>query len=140
MCRKSETLKALDKSVLYQSRYKHPVIDVIGILEDERHVWWLVFLQISLSPYSSHHSKLIDLFKHHVCPELTADDDTLYEYYIAMCEDVVPIYVYLSPKEVYEEGYRELIRRRSKENVNFAVIPKGSDTSKEVEIVASIRM
>jgi len=69
----------MDKSVLYKLRYKHPVIEGIGVLQHERCVWWLVFKQISLSPYSNHHTKLIDLFVHHVCPEVT-DNVTTFEY------------------------------------------------------------
>ena len=65
ICRKNETVLTLHKSALYQLRYKHPIIDGIDILQDERNVWWLTFIQISLSPYTSHHTKVTDLFKYH---------------------------------------------------------------------------
>ena len=70
----------------------------------------LVFLPISLSSYSSHNTKLIDLlidlFKHHVCTELSDGNGTLYNYYKEMCGDVEykSIYVYLSLREIYAGG------------------------------------
>ena len=98
VCRKSDTLIKLDRSVLYQLRYKHPVIDGIGILQDERNVSWLAFIQISLSPYLSHHTKVTDLFEHHVCRETPSGSDkirTLYSYYVEMCDvPALPIYIY----------------------------------------------
>ena len=40
---------------------------------------------------------------------------------------------------MYEDDCRQMITRRSKNNVKFGVIHKGSDTSKEVEVAASTR-
>ena len=108
VCKKSDTLIKLDKSIMYQLRYKHPIIDGIGILQDERNVWWLAFIQISLSPYLSHHTKVTDLFKHHACHETRSASDeicTLFSYYMDMCDiPVAPIYINISPEEVRSSG------------------------------------
>lgn len=75
---------------------------------------------------------------HHVCPEL-ADNVTLFEYYMKMCDvDVVPIYVYISPKELDKTKCKNQMRKHSHNNTMFAVVPKGSDTSREVEMAAVI--
>ena len=46
------------------------------------HFFWLIS---SLSPYSSHNTKLIDWFVHHVCPGITDNDSTT-------LSTVLPIY------------------------------------------------
>ena len=108
------------------------------MFQDKESIWWLVFIQILLSPYSRHHSKLSDLLKNLVCSESKCNDTaTLFEYYMTMCKDVMALYVYLSPKEVNGKC-NKMILQRSKKEIMFAVTAKGSDTAKVVEVAANI--
>ena len=52
------------KNELYELRVMHPTIDGVGLLREEGSCEdWLVFIQVSLSHYSRHCSKLPDIFK-----------------------------------------------------------------------------
>ena len=66
-----EVLKNMTSGVLYHLRYKHPVIDGVGIMErGKTKKKWLVMIQVSLSSYKSHRSKISDIAKYLPCPEL----------------------------------------------------------------------
>ena len=47
--------------VLYHLRPMHPVIDAVGVLQDESGSHHLAMIQVSLSPYEKHNSKAGDL-------------------------------------------------------------------------------
>lgn len=51
-------LPKLYKSILYQLRFGHPVIDGVRLLADQYNKHFLVFFQVSLSKYSDHGSKV----------------------------------------------------------------------------------
>ena len=139
VCKQNTVLEHMDKSVLYFLRYKHPVVDAVGILQDEKCVWWLVFLQISLSSYLSHRTKVTDLLEQHRCPEINSSCETLYGYYKRMCEvDVSAIYVYISPREIYKgsEG-KKIILRRSKSEIQYGTIAKESSMAKDLDTICA---
>ena len=56
-------LTTMHTNMLYELRVFHPTIDGVGYLKEEGSGQeWLVFIQVSLSKYSHHRSKLTDLF------------------------------------------------------------------------------
>ena len=56
----SDVITELSHGMLYHLKYTYPVIDAVGYL-DVDNVASLVFVQVSLSPYSSHSTKMSDL-------------------------------------------------------------------------------
>ena len=57
-----QALSHVSTSVLYKLRYAHPAIDGVGFLtETSTNKVWLVFIQVSLSSYQHHNSKLKDI-------------------------------------------------------------------------------
>lgn len=93
----------------------------------------IIYTNFSVAILNSH-STLIDLFKHHICHETSAANDSLCNYYFKMCdESVMPIYVYISPKEMHSS--EELFLDRGVNNTLFGVVPKGTETAKELGTV-----
>ena len=60
---KEKVLQGLNDSVIYRLRHLHPAIDGVGILYDTHGTKWLVFLQLSISRYQTHRSKIKHLFQ-----------------------------------------------------------------------------
>ena len=95
-------LRSMNKSVLYQLRNRHPACDGVGLLQEAGGATYLVLVQVSLSIYSKHRSKLKHLFqvpKGKLPPELKDNKSkNVYEYYRQMVSsDVKTIYLYISP-------------------------------------------
>ena len=62
--------------MLYHLRYKHPVIDTVGVLKrQDKRKYHLVFIQISMSTYSS---KIEDLYAKIDCKELKSDSALIF--------------------------------------------------------------
>ena len=76
----------MEYGVLYHSRYKHPIVDAVGILKRiDKIKYHLVFIQISMSKYYSHSSKIEDLYESVDCMELKNHQYYIYVYiYIAI--------------------------------------------------------
>ena len=56
-------LRTMHKNTLYELRVLHPTIDGVGYLKEQgSDQEWLVFIQVFLSKYARHYSKLTDLF------------------------------------------------------------------------------
>ena len=74
----NEKLVSMEYGVLYHLRCKHPVVDAVGILKrTDKMKNHLVFIQVSMSKYYSHSSKIQDLYDESVdCIELKNTTDT----------------------------------------------------------------
>ena len=81
-----EKLTNMEAGVLYHLRHRHPVIDAVGILKrQDKKKYHLVFIQISMSKYSSHSSKIEDLFGTIDCKELkTSSFASIFDFYMSM--------------------------------------------------------
>lgn len=58
----------LQSGTLYEMRTNYPIVDAVGLLQDNKGVDWLVFIQVSLQAYDEHRS-LYNLF--HRAPKNT---------------------------------------------------------------------
>ena len=79
-----EKLTNMEAGVLYHLRHRHPVIDAVGILKrQDKKKYHLVFIQISMSKYSNHSSKIEDLFGTIDCKELkTSSFAFIFDFYV----------------------------------------------------------
>ena len=59
----NEIVSSITANVLYCLTYKHPVIDDVLKVKIKKKKW-LVLLQVLLSLYKQHHSKINDLNRH----------------------------------------------------------------------------
>ena len=102
----SSCVKKLQRGVLYDLRSRHPTIDGVGLLYEEvTLIPWLVFIQISLSRYDEHRSKLSDLLslpKEEPKELKGSRQKTLYSYYKRLGGDEVEkvMFLYVSPEEM----------------------------------------
>ena len=107
----------LYKSVLFQLRFGHPVIDGVGLLPDQQNKYFLLFIQVSLSKYSDHKSKVNDLFKYKSnSPELSKHPN-LFEYYQSLAKIAHPkfnrkncLYIYISPMNAQDESDEHVLK------------------------------
>lgn len=85
-----EILHCMTSGILYRLRYKHPAIDAIRVMEkDRKKKQWLVLIQVSLSPYAVHRSKIGNLLKYTQCPELNCSDhNTILNYYWGLNKNI----------------------------------------------------
>ena len=75
-------IKQLQTGVLYELRSHHPTIDAVGLLNSDKNDSWLVFIQISVSKYEDHKSKMSSIFDVSNSMELRdSPQRTLYTYY-----------------------------------------------------------
>ena len=127
--KQGEMVNEMMSGCLYHLRYRHPVIDGIGVFETEgTSKRWLVFIQISLSTYANHGTKISDLFRFVKCPELKTPETTIFEYYKGMNPKVKQkrcVYVYASPKEI--NSFTDHT------HINFALVIEGSVTYEQLE-------
>lgn len=83
--------------MVYHLTYTYPVIDGVGYLKAlGSENLSLVFIQVSISPYTQHKTKLIDLFDH-AAPE--DPNKSILQYYKELCSESIQetLYVYVSP-------------------------------------------
>ena len=109
----NEVLDDITKNILYQLRSDHPIIDGIEFITNELGDYWLVFIQVSVSPYSNHDPNLETLLsqkegsKHY--KELAGDDapPTMFEYYENLTSKMDAfdksriLYIYISTTTFY---------------------------------------
>jgi hypothetical protein len=101
-------VRGLLDGVLYCLRPCHPVIDAVAYIEMAESPW-LVLIQVSLSDYKSHSSKLCDLKNSLTGVEKSFNNspNSWLDYYRSFIpeskrEDCKCVYVYVSPKEYIE--------------------------------------
>ena len=51
----------LERGVLYELRASNPTVDGVTLLKDDREIYWLVFMQVSLQAHEQHRD-LCNLF------------------------------------------------------------------------------
>ena len=140
---------SLTKNCLYQVRPFHPVIDAVAYVEVQNKPW-LLLIQVSLSTYKSHKSKLINLFddvKGAEAKVFKADHLSWLDYYIRLVPataqtDLQYMYIYISPKDLIEkDGVSPLNectslqeRTDSKKIVFFGMVAKDTASSRFVTI------
>lgn len=101
-----EKLTSMETGVLYYLRHRHLVINAVGILKrQDKKKHHLVFIQISMSKYSSHSSKIEDLYGMIDCKELkTSGFASIFDFYMSMTTPSVKarkaFYIYVLPSEV----------------------------------------
>jgi hypothetical protein len=134
-------VRGLLDGVLYYLRPCHPVIDAVAYIEMAESPW-LVLIQVSLSDYKSHSSKLCDLKNSLTGVEKSLNNgpNSWLEYYRSFIpeskrEDCKCVYVYVSPKEyigktVYDIEHYNLRRLESQlQGVYFGLILKDTDSA-----------
>ena len=126
-------LTHLERGVLYHLRYKHPVIDAVGVLKRrDKRKHHLVFIQVSLSRYSGHSSKIQNLYHHIDCSELKLNFSSLFQYYMSITENLVKsrnaFYIYVSPCEVSPKASK-LLTKYKNPSLRVGMIPKISETN-----------
>lgn len=134
-------LDRLSLGSLVQLREKHPVIDAVGRLKDQGGKEWLVLMQVSLSKYDQHKSKVGDLYNTITWPEsvsATKVDCSWLQYYRNLCNSTLDcMYVYISPKELGPDPDFVLgekgVRSRTKE-LYLGLVAKGSSTAKNMSV------
>ena len=111
--RSEEVLLQIKKGVMYHLRDGHPVIDGIGLLENEAGEYWLVYIQISIRQYGQHRPNLAVMLSTKKGEtgynEIASPDgpDSIFEYYKQMINGTSSsvagyIYLYISTKTVYD--------------------------------------
>ena len=130
-------LERLTKGVIYQLRFGHPVIDGVGLLQDENEKCYLVFIQASISHYRDHKAKVHDLFKNKTSlPELQ-HHDTLFNHYKSIAKKSYSkfhcnntIYVYISPKTLHddleEKDRLKLLKKHSNDQIKVGIMYKSA--------------
>ena len=137
-----EKLTNMETGVLYHLRHKHPVIDAVGILKrQDKKKYHLVFIQVSMSKYSSHSSKIEDLYRMIGCKELkTSSFASIFDFYMSMTAALVKMrkafYIYVSPFEVGPEASNQLIGYIYPD-LKIGVMPKLSETESLVSRIVS---
>ena len=97
----TEMIKDLPVGYLYHLKFTYPVIDAVGYLEVDQ-IPLLVFVQVSLSPYVAHKTKLEDLFS---TPAPEDEEKTILDYCKGLtskdtgrrCSKISALYVYVTP-------------------------------------------
>ena len=100
----NECVDNMTVGVLYYLRYKHPVID--GVLKVGGKKKRLILLQISLSKYDKHGSKIGDLQRQIKCLEANSRNENILNYYqrLAGISNKYTIYLYVAPDEIGENA------------------------------------
>ena len=99
---------------LYHLAFTYPVIDGVGYLESSWETISLIFVQVTLSKYSLHETKLTDLFKVKA-PKIKTVLDYFKDLRPTGCKKYNILYVYASP-----HPYSSTVKRRSAGGVTFA--------------------
>jgi len=123
-----EILDSMTSGVLYHLRYQHPVIDAVGVMEKgSKKKQWLVMIQVSLSPYAAHRSKIGDLLRYVQCQELShSDHDTFLKYYLRLNKNIKEhriVYVYVSPSELGSN-----LSYKGEDCLQFGVVQENTDS------------
>ena len=129
-----EKLTNMETGVLYHLRHRHPVIDTVSILKrKDKKKYHLVFIQISMSKYLSHSSKIEDLYGMIECKELkTSGFASIFDFYTSMTTASVQarktFFIYVSPSEVGPKASKLLIGYVYS-GLKIGVMPKLSETN-----------
>ena len=113
LCTNSKTFK----SVLFQLRFGHSVIDGVGLLPDQQNKYFLLFIQVK---YSDHKSKVNDLFKYKLnSPELSKHPN-LFKYNQSLAKIAHSkfnrkkcLYIYISPMNAQDEHVLKLLQKHA---------------------------
>ena len=107
--RYTEIITDLTEGFLYHLKFTYPVIDAVGYLSVNETLS-LVFVQVSLSPYGKHQTKLEDLF---TMPAPEDQTKTIFEY----CKDLIgkgqrrrrisALYVYVTPPVIAQPSKKK---------------------------------
>ena len=132
----------LERGILYEMRVCYPIIDAVGLLDDDDRKPWLVFIQVSLAEYVNHRS-LCDLF--HRAPKYSEVPGNISIFthfkrlYNIKTNDNV-LLVYVSPKEKkasllpkLKEEIKQLSTKSLRECVHRAVLSEQSTFHKFYE-------
>ena len=134
-----EALNSIGINSLVHLRDSHPVIDAVAKLKDQNNNQWLLLVQVSLSCYARHHSKVGDLLKSITWPEKEnrATSANWMQYYQDMCEPgTKTMYVYISPNQIDdnpEDVMRESGIRSNTKFLCLGLVTRGSQTHNNIK-------
>ena len=129
----------LQTGILYELRTRHPALDAVGLLNEKS---WLIFIQISLTEYKHHRSKISNILippksKKSMPPEISSSAaKTLYSYYRNLAnlssrdDDKDVIFVYILPQDtdtVTLSNLKEEIRNKTlNQSIHVGVVSSKS--------------
>ena len=136
-------LTQLQTGILYELRTRHPALDAVGLLNEKGTAKsWLVFIQISLTEYKHHRSKISNILippksKKSMPPEISSSAaKTLYSYYRNLANlssrdnDKDVIFVHVSPQDtdtVTLSNLKEEIRNKTlNQSIHVGVVSSKS--------------
>ena len=138
----NDKVVSMERGVLYHLRHKHPVVDAVGILRRmDKRKYHLVFIQVSMSKYSRHHTKIEDIYDKVDCIELKNSSHTsILEFYKSMTSPPVTarkaFYLYISPMEVDNKSSK-LLTGYVYPDLKIGVTPKLSNTNSLISTIVS---
>ena len=104
----TEPVTELVMGVLYRLRPCHPTIDAVAYICDEQNQPWLLLIQVSLSKYSAHTSKVTHLTNPIKVHEASVRAERNYVEYYRSCivnsGSTKVAYIYISPEECIKQG------------------------------------
>ena len=133
-------LTQLQTGTLYELRTCHPALDAVGLLNEKGTAKsWLVFIQISLTEYKHHRSKISNILippKSKKSMPSSSAANTLYSYYRNLAnlssrdDDKDVIFVYVSPQDtdtVTLSNLKEEIRNKTlNQSIHVGVVSSKS--------------
>ena len=134
-----EALNSIAMNGLVHLRDSRPVIDAVARLKDHNDNRWLLLVQVSLSWYTRHRSKVADLLKSITWPEKENRADTVswMKYYEDMYgSGTKTMYVYISPNEIDdnpEDVMRETGIHSGTQSMCLGLVAKGSQTHSDIQ-------
>ena len=137
-----EMLPKMEKGMLYHLRHNHPVIDAVGLLRrTDKSKYHLIFVQVSMTKYASHSSKIKDLFRVVDCKELKASKSaSILEHYKSMITETAQgreaFYMYVCPSEVGKDNISQGLKEEYEE-LRITVIPEQSETNQVISNIVS---
>ena len=138
--------RTMSVGVLNRLRPEHPAIDAIGVVEDQSKKKWLLMLQISLSEYKKHRSKVEHIYNY-VSGLEGEGGVTWLQYYQGLLPETLKeidcMYVYVSPKQIgttdpYEVMQEHGVKSRTKSpTLYFGVVGSKTVTDRRIATVLS---
>ena len=119
-------LQQLSLSCLHHLRPGHPAIDAVCLTTNSANPadenYYLLLMQVSLSKYSDHRSKAIDIRKVVVAPEKDVAPNpnlSVAEFYrsLAKQENVKIVYIYASPQQLKEPSPKDFVDELADKNL-----------------------
>ena len=103
----NEPLTNMNEGILYHLRDKHPVIDAVGIFKEKAsRKEWLLMVQVSLSSYTRHKSKAVNLLDSVTGPENFYRQEKNWnwlQYYSHLGATTSNrMYIYICPDEIHK--------------------------------------